>query len=78
MGLELFAVKLKAQSESINPVSNAFVGNSIFRGTSQEIFGSTSSVVDMILSQNTAGLVLKTGFGKAWALSEFWTTKELI
>lgn len=62
MGLELFAVKLKAQSDSINPVSNIFVGSSIFRGISLEIFVTTCSVVEMILSQNTAGLVLNTDF----------------
>lgn len=64
MGLELFAVKLKAQSDSINPVSNIFVGNSIFRRMSQEIFVTTCSVVEMILSQNTAELVLSTNFGR--------------
>lgn len=64
MELELFAVKLKAQSDSINPVSNIFVGNSIFRRMSQEIFVTTCSVVEMILSQNTAELVLSTNFGR--------------
>lgn len=64
MGLDLFAVKLKAQSDSINSVSNIFMGNSIFKGISQEIFGTTCSVVEMILSQNTAGLVLNTDFGR--------------
>jgi len=75
MGLQLFPVKLKAQSDSIFSASNMFVGNSIFKKISQEIFGTSCCVVQMTVLQNTAGLFFEHRFWKVfisvWGLIDF-------
>lgn len=68
MGLELFPVELKSQSDCIYSAGNILVGNSIFARISQETFGTTCCVVQMTTLQNTAGFVFNTDFGRFLSL----------